>query len=128
VYDDFAHHPTAIASTLDGARRQLNGGGRLIAVLEPRSNTMRMGIHRQTLAQSLAQADKVYLYQPDNLDWSLQEVADELAAVEVSTSVDELVAHISSDSAAGDHVVIMSNGAFGNIHDKLLHALEDKSS
>jgi UDP-N-acetylmuramate: L-alanyl-gamma-D-glutamyl-meso-diaminopimelate ligase len=127
VYDDFAHHPTAIETTLDGARRQLNGG-RLIAVLEPRSNTMRMGVHREGLAQSLRPADKVYLYQPDDLGWSLQTVADELPAAVVANNVDDLVNLVSQDSATGDHVVIMSNGAFGGIHDKLLQALENKTA
>ena len=124
VYDDFAHHPTAIATTLQGARQHLRNQGRLLAVLEPRSNTMRMGVHQHTLAGSLAAADAVWLFEPADLDWSLQTVTQAIdMPVMLSADLDALIADIVSHAQAGDDIVIMSNGAFGGIYDKLLHAL-----
>ena len=123
VYDDFAHHPTAIASTLAGLRSNRRGG-RLLAILEPRSNTMRLGIHRDQLAKSLSDADAVWMYQPDDLSWDIQEVTGSLVApAVVSDDVDELVASIVAQARAGDKLVVMSNGGFGGIHEKLLAAL-----
>jgi UDP-N-acetylmuramate: L-alanyl-gamma-D-glutamyl-meso-diaminopimelate ligase len=123
VYDDFAHHPTAIASTLAGLRRN-SKGGRLLAILEPRSNTMRLGVHRDQLAQSLSDADAVWIYQPDDLCWDLCEVtASLMAPCVVSDDVDELVVSIAEQARAGDKLVVMSNGGFGGIHEKLLVAL-----
>jgi UDP-N-acetylmuramate: L-alanyl-gamma-D-glutamyl-meso-diaminopimelate ligase len=123
VYDDFAHHPTAIASTLAGLKKQA-GGGRLLAVLEPRSNTMRLGIHRDELADSLFHADAVWLYQPEDLSWDLNTVTATLKApAMVIEDIDTLVASVSSFATAGDRVVIMSNGGFGGIHEKILAAL-----
>jgi UDP-N-acetylmuramate: L-alanyl-gamma-D-glutamyl-meso-diaminopimelate ligase len=131
VYDDFAHHPTAITTTLAGLRAAV-GNDRIIAVLEPRSNTMRMGVHQQQLAQSLQVADTVLLYQPPGLDWNLQPVADELGdKAAIQQQIDTLVLAIrdqaKTDTAAGGscHVLIMSNGGFGGIHDKLLAQLVD---
>ena len=124
VYDDFAHHPTAIASTLAGLRRNQNGG-RLLAILEPRSNTMRLGIHRHQLAQSLSDADAVWIYQSDDLSWDIHEVTASLAAPSVvADDVDELVVSIVEQARAGDKLVVMSNGGFGGIHEKLLAALK----
>ena len=123
LYDDFAHHPTAIASTLAGlcAKRR---GGRVLAILEPRSNTMRLGIHRHQLAQSLAEADAVWLYQPDDMSWDIHDVTADLAVpAVVSDDVDELVASIVEQARSGDQLVVMSNGGFGGIHEKLLAAL-----
>ena len=87
VYDDFAHHPTAIATTVDGLRRRV-GAARIIAVLEPRSHTMRMGVHRDTLAPALAGADQVWLYAPADLGWDVGAVARELGARGAGTSRD----------------------------------------
>jgi UDP-N-acetylmuramate: L-alanyl-gamma-D-glutamyl-meso-diaminopimelate ligase len=123
VYDDFAHHPTAITTTLAGARHRHDG--RLLAVLEPRSNTMRMGVHRTELADSLREADHTWLYQPSFVDWSLAEVATALGShAVVSDSIDQLVEMIAAEAREGDTVVIMSNGGFGGIHQKLLDRLE----
>jgi len=123
VYDDFAHHPTAIASTLAGLRSH-RGGGRLLAILEPRSNTMRLGIHRDQLARSLSDADAVWIYLPDDLSWDIDEVTASLAVPSVvSDDVDELVASIVEQTRAGDKLLVMSNGGFGGIHEKLLTAL-----
>ena len=125
VYDDFAHHPTAIASTLAGLKRQ-SGGGRLLAVLEPRSNTMRLGIHRHELAQSLRDADAVWLFQPADLSWDLNEVRNDLLVpTSVSDAIDTLVASLVAYALPSDRIVVMSNGGFGGIHEKILAALAD---
>ncbi|WP_277749308.1 UDP-N-acetylmuramate:L-alanyl-gamma-D-glutamyl-meso-diaminopimelate ligase [Parahaliea mediterranea] len=124
VYDDFAHHPTAIATTLEGLRAHV-GQGRVIALIEPRSNTMRMGSHRDALAASTACADAVYWFQPPGMDWSLESV---VAASPVPAQwfgdVDQLAAAVAAGSRAGDRVVIMSNGSFGGVHQRLLQQLE----
>jgi len=124
IYDDFAHHPTAIATTVSGLRRRV-GGSRIIALLEPRSNTMRLGVHRDELGPSLAEADLVFLYQPPDLSWDLTAVARGLGnKARVSTDISELVRTVAALARPGDHVLIMSNGAFGGIHEKLTEALK----
>ncbi len=123
VYDDFAHHPTAIATTLDGLRRRV-GKARIIAVLEPRSHTMRMGVHRDTLAPSLRGADAVWLYAPPDLGWDVGAVARALGErAQVRGEIDTLVRDLAAATRAGDQVLVMSNGGFGGLHDKLLAAL-----
>jgi UDP-N-acetylmuramate: L-alanyl-gamma-D-glutamyl-meso-diaminopimelate ligase len=123
VYDDFAHHPTAIASTLDGLRRHA-GAARIVAVLEPRSNTMRMGVHRHTLAPALAAADEVWLYVPPDLGWDVDAVLAELGARgHASRDVDALARELARRARPGDQLLIMSNGGFGGLHDKLLGEL-----
>ncbi|WP_288419030.1 UDP-N-acetylmuramate:L-alanyl-gamma-D-glutamyl-meso-diaminopimelate ligase [uncultured Acinetobacter sp.] len=125
VYDDFAHHPTAIETTLDGARQRL-GNRRLWAVIEPRSNTMRMGSHKEGLADAARLADEVIWYQPEGLDWDLQPVIETAVnSAQVSHSLDEIIQRIRSEAAEGDAVVIMSNGGFGGLHQKLISALQD---
>ncbi len=124
VYDDFAHHPTAIRHTLDGLRRKV-GTQRIIAILEPRSNTMRMGIHKDSLADSLEPADNVCVFEPPDLGWSLTESVHALGdRAGVYLSVEDIVAHVEQNARPGDHILIMSNGAFGDIHRKLIDALE----
>lgn len=125
VFDDFAHHPTAIAATLQ-AMRQAEDKGRLIAVLEPRSNTMRLGTHRQQLPDSLEAADRVWLYQGPGIDWPLDKLAAELAEGrgQCRDDLDRLIADLVQDSRPGDRIVIMSNGGFGGIHQRLLQALQ----
>ncbi len=126
VYDDFAHHPTAIATTLKGLRAR-GQDGRLVALIEPRSNTMRMGEHREQLAAATADADVVHWYQPDGLDWSLDSVVqDSPVAAQLHRDIEELVAGVSVEARSGDQIVIMSNGSFGGVHQKLLTALEEK--
>ena len=126
VYDDFAHHPTAIEVTIDALRRRI-GSARLIAVLEPRSNTMKLGTHRDAMAKSLERADRVWLYQGPNVTW---DVAGSVAALgeraAVAKDLDLLVATLGETLSAGDHVLIMSNGGFGGIHKKLLERLAKK--
>ncbi len=124
VYDDFAHHPTAIATTIAGLRRRLGATGRLVAVLEPRSNTMRLGVHKDTLAASFAEADAVWMLSPPDLGWDLSSVTVPLGArAQVAATLDALLAGLLSALRPGDHVLIMSNGGFGGLHDKLLAAL-----
>jgi UDP-N-acetylmuramate: L-alanyl-gamma-D-glutamyl-meso-diaminopimelate ligase len=124
VYDDFAHHPTAIETTLAGLRGKV-GGARILAVLEPRSNTMRLGVHRAAIAPALARADRVWLYEPPDLGWNLADVARAATPpTEVLPSIDALIAAIVAEARPGDHIVIMSNGGFGGIHARLLAALE----
>ena len=126
VYDDFAHHPTAIATTLAGQRAKI-GKQRLIAVIEPRSNTMRLGTHLALLADASRDADRVIWYQPEGLDWSLEQVvADSDGRAEVFSAIDKIVASLAADADQGDHIVIMSNGGFAGIHGQLLQALSDK--
>lgn len=123
IYDDFAHHPTAIRTTLAGLRARV-GSGRILAVLEPRSNTMRLGVHKDELAASLAVADRVWLYQPQDLGWDLKAVLEPLAGrSEVHTAVEDIVDAMVATARAGDHILIMSNGGFEGIHQRLLQRL-----
>ena len=118
-----AHHPTAIDTTLEGARKRL-GERKLWAIIEPRSNTMRMGSHKDGLAHSARLADEVIWYQPEGLDWDLQPViaAAPNKAV-VARTLDDIIHTIVSEAGEGDAVVIMSNGGFGGLHQKLISAL-----
>ncbi|APX64198.1 UDP-N-acetylmuramate:L-alanyl-gamma-D-glutamyl-meso-diaminopimelate ligase [Acinetobacter schindleri] len=124
VYDDFAHHPTAIDTTLDGARKRL-GERKLWAIIEPRSNTMRMGSHKEGLAYSARLADEVIWYQPEGLDWDLQPVIEAAPnKAVVARTLDEIIQTVVTEAGEGDAVVIMSNGGFGGLHQKLLSALK----
>jgi len=128
VYDDFAHHPTAIATTLQGLRARA-GEGRVIALVEPRSNTMRMGQHREQLAQATREADQVFWFQPPAMDWSLDSViADSPVPATLVTDLDELVNAVVAQGRPGDQIVIMSNGSFGGVHQKLLARLQAENA
>ena len=123
IYDDFAHHPTAIATTLQGLRRRV-GDARILLVLEPRSNTMRMGVHRDLLAASMQGADYVWLHNPAGMEWSLEEITQSMEMpVAVKDSIEDIVSGVVQKARSGDHILVMSNGAFGGVHDKLLKAL-----
>ena len=123
VFDDFAHHPTAIAKTLAGMRANV-GSKRVIAILEPRSNTMKSGVHKDTLAKSLAEADLVFVYQGEQVKWSVDAlIADCQQPCFVHENIEQMVADIVAKTKAGDTLVVMSNGGFGGIHDKVLSAL-----
>jgi UDP-N-acetylmuramate: L-alanyl-gamma-D-glutamyl-meso-diaminopimelate ligase len=123
VYDDFAHHPTAIETTLKGLRARV-GAQRILAVLEPRSNTMKLGVHREELAPSLQLADKSWFLAPKDLGWDLHGAVSSMGdRVKLAASVDEIVRSLAAEARAGDHVLIMSNGGFGGLHDKFLAAL-----
>ncbi|EGA64694.1 UDP-N-acetylmuramate:L-alanyl-gamma-D-glutamyl-meso-diaminopimelate ligase [Vibrio brasiliensis] len=126
VYDDFAHHPTAIELTLGGLRNKVGDDNKIIAVLEPRSATMKRGVHKDTLAASLAKADEVFLYQPESIEWSVEDIARQCQQpAQVSDSVDQLVDKIVSSAKSGDHILVMSNGGFEGIHGKLLAKLAE---
>lgn len=123
VYDDFAHHPTAIETTLAGARAQ-STEGRILAVLEPRSNTMKMGVHSGALADSLQVADHSFVYQGEGVDWDVSSALCGLGEkVSVHRELEELVQAVRAAAATGDRIVVMSNGGFGGVHEKLLGAL-----
>ena len=126
VYDDFAHHPTAIGATLEGLRARV-GRQRILALLEPRSNTMRLGVHADRLPAALAAADRVFLYRPEGLAWD-PEVLFRSAAGRVSLhdGIGRMVEAVIAEARPGDHLLVMSNGAFGNIHQRLLSRLEAK--
>ena len=129
VYDDFAHHPTAIESTLAGVK---NSGrySHIWAVIEPRSNTMRMGVHKQALPSSVKNADTSIWFQPKGLDWEMQPVIDGCSELGQSAllmdDVDAIIAHLVENAQAGDAIVLMSNGGFAGIHQQLANALKEK--
>lgn len=123
VYDDFAHHPTALRTTLDGLRRHLGSVGRILAVFEPRSNTMKLGTMKSQLPWSLESADLSFCHS-GGLDWdATQALAPMGSKAVVADTIDELVQRVVAQAKAGDHIVCMSNGGFGGIHAKLLKAL-----
>ncbi len=127
VYDDFAHHPTAIRTTLEGLRARV-GKARVLAVLEPRSNTMKRGVMKEQLPASVEAADRVYVYSAA-LGWDAAKVFAPLGAkASCIDDLDSLVAAISADARPGDHVLVMSNGGFGGLHGKLLGALTRRES
>jgi UDP-N-acetylmuramate: L-alanyl-gamma-D-glutamyl-meso-diaminopimelate ligase len=127
VYDDFAHHPTAIRTTLEGLRRKV-GPARILAVVEPRSNTMKLGLLKDELAPSLAAADAVFCY-TSGIGWDAAAALAPLGArARPSGDLDALVAAIAREARAGDQVVVMSNGGFGGIHARLLAALGQKAA
>jgi UDP-N-acetylmuramate: L-alanyl-gamma-D-glutamyl-meso-diaminopimelate ligase len=122
VYDDFAHHPTAIRTTVEGLRQRI-GRSRILAVLEPRSNTMKRGIMKDELPASLREADRVYVYSA-GLGWDAAAVFAPLGArVQCEENLEALVRAVAAEAKAGDHVLVMSNGGFGGIHEKLLGRL-----
>ncbi|MEO4047150.1 UDP-N-acetylmuramate:L-alanyl-gamma-D-glutamyl-meso-diaminopimelate ligase [Pseudomonas sp. CAU 1711] len=125
IYDDFAHHPTAIATTLDGLRKRV-GDAQVVAVIEPRSNSMKLGAHRDGLPDSVVQADRVFWYAPANLGWDLAAcVAGSNVPTQVCDSLEAIIAGVKAVAAPGTQVVIMSNGGFGGLHGKLVAALAE---
>ncbi len=124
LYDDFAHHPTAIQTTLDGLRKQV-GQERIIVIVEPRSNTMRMGVHTQTLAESLHLSDLAIIYQPENMNWDLSGLKKYVNNIEIFTSLDDIIAKLKMEARYGGHFVLMSNGSFGGIYQRLQNALSE---
>jgi UDP-N-acetylmuramate: L-alanyl-gamma-D-glutamyl-meso-diaminopimelate ligase len=122
IYDDFAHHPTAIDTTIAGLRSKV-GKARILAILEPRSNTMKLGVMKEALPVSLKDADLTFCY-AGNLGWDARGALASLGnKAIVLDDLNELITAIVAASAAGDHVLVMSNGGFGGIHEKLLKAL-----
>lgn len=123
VYDDFAHHPTAIDTTVAGLRRKV-GKARILAVLEPRSNTMKLGVMKDALPGSLKEADRTFCY-AGNLGWDASGALAPLGDLAiVKNDLDELIESIAAIAQSGDHILVMSNGGFGGIHEKLLKRLQ----
>jgi len=123
VYDDFAHHPTAIRATLKALRQKVKDQ-RIIAIMEPRSNTMRQGVHQETIADALAEADQIYLYEANDLAWDLSKSTSSLGnKVNVMQSIDNIATTVASLAEANDHILIMSNGNFSGLHQKLIEKL-----
>ena len=131
VIDDFAHHPTAVRETIAAVREGMvreGAKGRLIALLEPRSNTMKLGTMKDALAGSLEAADRVFCYAGPSVRWAPEEALAPLGAkATVTHDVDDLVARVAAEAEPGDVLLCMSNGAFGGVHGKLLAALEAKA-
>lgn len=126
VYDDFAHHPTAIRTTLDGLRRQIGKGQRILAIFEPRSNTMKLGTMKSQLPWSLEQADLSFCHS-GGLDWNAHAALVSMGnKAQVASNIDELVSQVMAQVQTGDHLLCMSNGGFGGVHDRLLQALKQK--
>ena len=126
VYDDFAHPPTAIKTTLAGLRAKV-GDEKIIAILEPRSNTMKMGVHQNTLLASLSDADDVLLFEPDNLNWSLKAQADN-AGMQCFNSTQMIIDTVLENIMPNQHILIMSNGGFNGLHQHLVDGLAKKYS
>lgn len=126
VYDDFAHHPTAIHTTIDGLRAKV-GQQRIFAILEPRSNTMKQGVHQDTLFNSMSEADAIFMYQPDDIHWDMRAMANDAEqTTNIEQDLDLLIDHIVEHARPNDHLLVMSNGSFGGIHQKLLTKLAAK--
>ena len=124
VYDDFAHHPTAIRTTLDGLRRKIGPEARILAVFEPRSNTMKLGTMKSQLPWSLESADLAFCHTA-GLDWDAAEALQPMGEhAKVADNIDTLIQQVTAAARPGDTIVCMSNGGFGGIHAKLLEALK----
>ncbi|HHN8373570.1 TPA: UDP-N-acetylmuramate:L-alanyl-gamma-D-glutamyl-meso-diaminopimelate ligase [Morganella morganii] len=125
VYDDFAHHPTAILATLQALRSKVGGTARILVVLEPRSNTMKMGISKDDIAPALGRADEVFIFQPANIPWLVSEITERCVQPAYwSGDLDALTNMVAEHAQPGDHILVMSNGSFGGIHDKLMEKLK----
>jgi UDP-N-acetylmuramate: L-alanyl-gamma-D-glutamyl-meso-diaminopimelate ligase len=127
VYDDFAHHPTAVQTTIEGLRQRI-GEARILAVLEPRSNTMKRGLMKESLPASLASADRIFVY-TQGLGWDADSVFAPLGArARCMDDLEALIGAIAAEARPNDHVLIMSNGGFGGIHAKLLARLQQAAA
>lgn len=125
LYDDFAHHPTAIAATLAGLRKKI-GNKRILVILESGTHTMRSGIHRETLGPSLQDADKVWLMRPKQ-DWGVERLLETTSTpIVICNSIADIIERVVREAKASDHIVIMSNSAFDNLHEKLARALDNE--
>ncbi len=122
LYDDFAHHPTAIKMTLDGLRKQV-GRQKIVAIVEPRSNTMRMGVHIESLARSLADADLAIIYQPEHLDWDLSRLQENADNIVISADLDSIISRLKAETVPDTHAVLMSNGSFNGLYQRLQEEL-----
>jgi UDP-N-acetylmuramate: L-alanyl-gamma-D-glutamyl-meso-diaminopimelate ligase len=128
VYDDFAHHPTEIAATVSAFKDQ-RPEGRIITIFEPRSNSMRLGIHVDQLAKAFDDSDKVFIYEPNDLQWSIQDVTNNIKPdSKVFSSVDDIILDVLNEVKSGDNVLILSNGSFDGLSNKLVLQLSSLES
>lgn len=128
LYDDFAHHPTAMQVTLEALRRHV-GHDPIHVIFEPRCNTMKMGYHQNKLADALKQADRIFIYEPPGLNWRIQSVCEQSESVcHIHHDIDQMAMMINQYAHPGTHLLIMSNGGFGGLHQKLYHLLQNRSS
>lgn len=126
VYDDFAHHPTEIAATISAFKDQ-RPKGRIVTVFEPRSNTMRLGVHGDQLADAFKDADKVFMFEPNDLEWSLDEVANQMQPeCKIFSKVDQVIADLLNEVSKGDNILILSNGSFDGLSAKLVLQLSNR--
>jgi UDP-N-acetylmuramate: L-alanyl-gamma-D-glutamyl-meso-diaminopimelate ligase len=128
VYDDFAHHPTAIATTLSGLRAKA-GKAKITAIIEPRSNTMKMGVHQKTLKQSSEQADTVYWMESEKMTWSVIDGVSHSGATTqhiICHKTADIIQQVVAGASPGEQIVIMSNGGFNGIHSALIQALRER--
>ncbi len=124
VYEDFAHHPTAIQATLESLQTAQRSSERVVAVLEPRSNTMKMGVHGNTLKSALNHADVVYFYDPGNLAWDAATLTDQnSSAIQVLNDINRIIENLATLARNGDVIVIMTNGDFGGLPRRLVERL-----
>ncbi|MGH8551476.1 MAG: UDP-N-acetylmuramate:L-alanyl-gamma-D-glutamyl-meso-diaminopimelate ligase [Methylococcales bacterium] len=123
IYDDFAHHPTAISTTLEGLRAHV-GSERIIAVIEPRSNTMRSGLHMDKIPEALKNADLALVYQSPELQWPVHEIEGKSKNIQVLKSIEGILEKLKSEARSGDHLVFMSNGSFSGIYQKIENVLQ----
>ena len=125
VYDDFAHHPTAIKTTTAGLRAKVGKDHRIIAVLEPRSNTMKLGVHQKLIGKSLEDADMAFVYAPDSLSWNADAIKDNAPVpITIEHNFEQMLDDIVAEAKDGDSILVMSNGGFNGIHGKLLDKLK----
>lgn len=127
LYDDFAHHPTAIAATLEGLRGRVKRE-RIIAIVEPRSNTMRLGLHQDSLAHALEAADMAFIYRPEGLDWDVHQLSVQVGHIGVFDTLESIIEQLCREARCGDHLIFMSNGSFGGIHERAAEALKQRNS
>ena len=126
IYDDFAHHPTAILTTIDGLRKKV-GAERIIAIAQLGSNSMKLGAHIEHLAESFHNADQIHILKPEKASWDIAEVFKPLGnKVFLYNAVSDIIEHIPTEIKSNDHILIMSNQGFSGIHEKLIKAMSEK--
>ena len=124
IYDDFAHHPTAISATLEGARSNV-GTEKIVAIIEPRSNTMKIGIHKNEIIEAIKLADEVLWYEPEEVSWSIQDTSDQSATkIHIFDDIDQLILRTLKSISGSTHIIIMSNGSFQGFHIKLIDEIK----
>ena len=128
IYDDFAHHPTAIKTTLEGLRAQQGEGAVIRVIIEPRSNTMRMGTHKEALVEAIGKASEAIWFESEDMQWSLNTLAkNSPVSTHVMQTTDAIVRYLAEKADCGDHILVMSNGGFEGIHARIVNALKERN-